>query len=236
MKKIALITGTSKGIGKAVAELLLKNNYLVFGYSRTNTLLHPNFTFNRVDLSNLEEIQKLVLPKITNKTNVLLINNAATIGSILPLNLKSENDIIKEFCLNSIAPTIIINKFLKNYTDHNKILINIGSGAANKAIASWSIYCATKASLDRITEVIAKENHKNLKLYSIHPGVVNTDMQKMIRSSKHKNFPLLNKFTNYYTKNKLETTRVVALKLLFIIENTTKFTQNIISIRDIYIK
>ena len=44
-QKVGLITGTGGGIGKATAELLLKKDYLVFGYSRTNKINHPNFTF-----------------------------------------------------------------------------------------------------------------------------------------------------------------------------------------------
>ena len=52
MQKVALITGTSSGIGKALAELLLSKSYLVFGYSRTNKLTHKHYTFKHVDLSN----------------------------------------------------------------------------------------------------------------------------------------------------------------------------------------
>ena len=60
MQKIALITGSSKGIGKGLTELLLKNNFKVFGYSRTNKIKDPNFIFSQIDLSNIEKVQKII--------------------------------------------------------------------------------------------------------------------------------------------------------------------------------
>ena len=73
MQKAVFITGTSKGIGKAIAELLLGNNYLVFGFSRNNNIKHQNFTFIKIDLSNLDQVQKLQLPKIKAEEIILLI-------------------------------------------------------------------------------------------------------------------------------------------------------------------
>ena len=212
MQKVALITGTGKGIGKAIAKILLEQDYLVFGYSRSNNISHPNFTFHKIDLSNLDEVQKIELPKI-NCNNVLLINNAGTIGSIVPFNLKTENDIIAEYNLNIISPTLLSKRFLNSYKNEKKLLINISSGAANKAIVSWSTYCASKSALDRLTEVIAEEKHKNLTVFSVHPGVVDTNMQAEIRNSDPKNFPLLSKFTDYYIQNELFSTKSVAIKL-----------------------
>ena len=89
MQKAAFITGPSKGIGKAIAELLLANNYLVFGFSRNNNIKHKNFTFIKIDLSNLDQVQKLQLPKVQSE-EIILVNNAATIGEINPLHLKAE--------------------------------------------------------------------------------------------------------------------------------------------------
>jgi len=235
VQKLALITGTGGGIGKSLAKLLLNNNYKVVGYSRTNQITHTNFSFIKIDLSNLAETEKLVFPK-ANKSNVLLVNNAATIGTIIPFNKKTTKDIINEYRLNLISPTLLCNKFINTYKKNSKLLINIGSGAANNPIPSWSTYCAAKAGLDMFTQVAVEENHENLTIFSISPGVVDTNMQKMIREADPNLFPLLSKFTSYYNNNELENTETVAKKLYYIIQHSTKFTKNSLSIRDVNIK
>ena len=235
VQKTALITGTGSGIGKATAELLLKEGYIVFGYYRTNKINHPNFIFTSIDLSDLAQVNDLALP-IINADNVLIINNAATIGSIVPFDKKETRDIINEYNLNLVSPTILSRKFITSYTDQKKLLINIGSGAANSPIPSWSTYCTTKAALDMLTQVIDEENHKKLRVFSIHPGIVDTNMQKTIRGADKNLFPLLSKFTAYHSKKELETTTITAQKLYYIIRNYNEFTKNILSIRDVNLK
>ena len=181
----------------------------------------------------MDAVKQLQFPKESSQQDILLINNAATIGSIIPFDRKETNDIIHEYYLNLVAPTILCKKFITTYSEDKKLLINIGSGAGNSPIHSWSTYCTTKAAIDMLTGVIAEENHKNLTVFSVHPGVVDTNMQSEIRNSNPKNFPLLSKFTDYYVQDKLESTKIVAQKLFHIIQNSKKFKHNILLIRDV---
>ena len=233
MTKTAFITGSGKGIGKAISELLLLKGYQVFGYSRSNSINHTHFSFTSIDLTDLEKIKKLSLPKVSGE--VLLINNAGTIGEIKPLNLKSEVAIINEYNLNIIAPTLLCKKFLESFPIKVKLILNISSGAANKSIPSWNTYCSSKAALDRVSDVIAEENHSNLKIFSVHPGIVDTNMQTEVRNADPKLFPNLEQFTDYFRNNELENADIVAKKLFYIIENNTQFTENVLSIRDVSI-
>ena len=231
MQKVAFITGTGKGIGKAIAEILLDENYLVYGFSRSNTIEHQNFNFTQINLADLEQVLEITFPKLEDK-DVLLINNAATIGEIVPIDLKSELAIIEEYNLNIITPTLLCKKFIQSYNEKHKLIINLSSGAANKSIASWNTYCATKSALDRLTDVINKENHKNLRIFSVHPGIVNTNMQAEIRNSDPNLFPLHQNFVDYHTLNSLISAKSTALKLHQIIVKKNNLEEIILDLRD----
>tara|TARA_B100001758_G_scaffold247961_1_gene269275 strand:+ start:32954 stop:33661 length:708 start_codon:yes stop_codon:yes gene_type:complete len=232
LEKVAFITGTGKGIGKAIAETLLHEKYIVFGFSRTNSIEHKNFNFIKTNISNLEEVQNLTFPKLKSN-DLLLVNNAATIGEIVPIDIKSDFAIIEEYNLNIIAPALLCKKFIRSFQKANKLIINISSGAAIKSVPCWSTYCSAKSALDRFSEVIDAEKHKNLAIFSVHPGIVDTNMQTEIRDADPNLFPLLSKFTHYYKNNELETAVIIAQKIMYIIKNTTKFKQNVLSLRDV---
>lgn len=232
---VALITGTGRGIGCSFAKLLLNKKWIVYGFSRTNKIQHPNFYFNNINLEDVSSLTDVSFPKLKNNTKVLLVNNAAKIGSITSLEKKISNEIISEYNLNIISPTIICKEFLYKYKANPKTILNISSGAAKNSISGWSTYCSSKAALDMLTNVISSEKHVNLKVFSIYPGIVNTSMQNQIRNAKESDFPLIKKFIDYHTNNILESPEKIAEKLYYIVENKSSFTKNSLSLRDVNI-
>ena len=233
MSRVALITGSSKGIGLSLTKLLLEEKFYVYGYSRTNQLKNPNFHFHKTDLSDLNTLKNIALPDLDSAKEIFLINNAGEIGDIKKYGNKDLESIINEININLSAPTIICNKFIRKYNrlKSRLTIINISSGAALRPIKSWGTYCQSKAGIDMLTKIINEENEK-IKAYSIYPGVVNTEMQEKIRNTSVEHFPLKHKFVDYYKKNKLTNPETVASKIYYIMSNLSEFSTNLISLRD----
>ena len=237
MKTTALITGSSKGIGKELSLLLLEKGYTIFGYSRTNSIRHKNFHFNQIDLSSIQNLESINFHKLDEDEHVCLINNAGEIGEIDKFGNKKTNDIISEFNLNTVAPSILSNSFIRSYQDQSNhpIIINISSGAALRPIESWGTYCQSKAALDMLTKIINQE-HNSIKAYSIYPGVVDTEMQKKIRDTDIEKFALKDVFVEYFRNNELVDPKIISKKIYHILSNLDLFEDNMISLRDLSIK
>lgn len=232
-----IISGTGRGVGKALANIMLEKGYVVVGVSRQNHISHPNFSFIKTDLSNEKKLLSLNFPAFKNNNHTILVNNAGDIGEIKPLGKRKNNQIILEYMANIIAPTIILNKFLKQVNKTSKTqhtVINISSGAAFRAITSWSTYCASKSALKMLNSCV-NEEFSDVKSFSISPGIVDTDMQLKIRSADKETFSLVESFKDYHSNGDLETPDNVAKKILYVIENQDIFESNELILRDITI-
>jgi NAD(P)-dependent dehydrogenase (short-subunit alcohol dehydrogenase family) len=75
------------------------------------------------------------------------------------------------------------------------LLVNMSSGAATKPYEGWAVYCGSKAAVDMVTEVVAREERgAGLVALAVAPGVVDTDMQALIRSTPVEVFPGVERF------------------------------------------
>lgn len=220
------ITGTSSGIGKAIVEELIQiKNTKTVGFSRTNTISHPQFTHNLIDLTKTEDLNKLVFPKLKHNKRVVLINNAGSLGEIKHIGQQSKQNIFNTIQLNFTAAVILSNQFIAQYQDLDceKIIINISSGAATSPYDGWANYCSTKAAINMFTLVIDKEQKTKqfpIKCFAIAPGVVDTIMQDSIRASSSEQFSNIEKFVDLKNNNQLYQTKDVAKELIKMINNT----------------
>jgi benzil reductase ((S)-benzoin forming) len=241
-KRLFIITGSTKGIGKALVETLLNDKRnLVIGIARTELAMEePNYRFVQVDLSNTplsEEVVQKIFPE-GEFEKIVLVNNAGGIGQIGYLGELDVNAYHRLYQLNVLAPVFLMNEFVKRYKEglyQERIVINISSGAARKAIDGWSGYGSTKAALNLITQIAQEEANltgSGIRFFALAPGVVDTDMQTTIRESSKASFSSLSKFIDLKEKGELSSAKDTAQKINYLIDNAANFTEVVQDVRN----
>lgn len=232
------ITGSSKGLGKALTELLLTNEKnFVYGISRTNNISHQQFQHIQVDLADIGVVKQFEFPELKDAITITLINNAGIVGDIKYLGNLDCDKIISTYNLNLITPTLLINQFAKTYNNElSKLVINISSGAGRSPIDGWSTYCATKAGLDMLSLVFKEEitNKKlNINTLSLAPGIIDTGMQEEIRKADETSFSNIERFIEYKNNGDLADPTSTAKLIAKFISDKTLQEKTICSVRDI---
>jgi len=228
------ITGTSRGIGKALVERVLQeDNTKVFGFSRKQSIEHARYQHQEADLAATEALQKEVadfFPRLDDAERIVLINNAGTLGDVKYMGDLENQSFAHLFNLNVSAPAILMNQFIKTYreSEGEKFIINVSSGAGKYPVDGWSGYCASKAALDMLSQVAQMELDKRgqedkFKVYALAPGVVDTNMQGEIRATNKGNFSNLDKFLDYKKEGTLDDATHTAEKFMELIQNPSRF-------------
>jgi len=241
--KLALITGASKGIGKALATKYHNNGWKVITFSRTKGDLPSQIIQMPVDLTNtkdLESVFNAAFAEVDYRsiTHITLINNAGRLGKISPIEHIPLQDIAQSVELNVIAVMQLSHLFIKNLKESKsvKTIINISSGAAKNPYAGWSTYCASKAAIDMFTKTVAIEQqlvNNPVKIIGIRPGVVATDMQKQIRETLKSDFLSVDKFIDLHQSNQLSNPLDVADKIYHLDANNLLNSGEIVDLRNL---
>ncbi len=184
MNKVAVVTGTSSGIGKAITEVLLQNGYKVYGISReSGEVSSPNFVWIKADLLDLS-VYDLILKEIQEERIDLLINNA---GIVIKQNGFEFTEMAFEttFGTNFKAP-VLLTKALKNKLDKG-LVINISSVSDRLVGEEYGLYCASKAALNKYFETTALEE-KSIRFISILPSYVDTPLLRKLQEGREFNW------------------------------------------------
>lgn len=164
-----------------------------------------------VDVPSPGEIRRWLGPDVNE---VVFINNAFMDQPIGKFGSLKGDRLAEAVRVNIIAPMLLANAILAA-TDRPVKLINISSAASKRPVAGWAVYCSTKAATEMLFEVIAQEEHPNVTVHSINPGVIDTPMQERIRAS---DFPGRERFVAMKEKGELaspdDAARRIAAELL----------------------
>ena len=218
-----IITGHSRGLGSAIAEAALSSGAQVRGLSRnpSTTLANSNLQELSTDLSlgeNWQQATDFAFEGLDAFEEVTLIHNAGLLTPIGPVGSGASHESIQQAIqLNLGAVMAFTESFAQAYTSAKKRVLFISSGAGRSPRVSWSVYCATKAALDMYAQVFAKEQEEStspIKIASLAPGVVDTDMQGLIRQQTEEDMPGVSKFVDMKENGQLWSAEEAASRLM----------------------
>lgn len=238
----AILTGHTRGLGAAIAEELLARGIPLLAVGRRLDAVlaerYPGLLKQaKVDLSDTVALTAWLAEDelgafLGDTGSLVLINNAGTLGPVGPLATQGLADIGRAVSLNVTAPLAMSSALASRHQGELRIL-HVSSGAARNAFAGWSVYGATKAALDQHARAVALDGRRNLKICSMAPGVVDTDMQAEIRGASSERFPLLANFQALKQEGKLSTPQAAASKLVAYLIGEQFGTASIADLREI---
>ncbi len=184
MKKAALITGASSGIGAATAIEFARNGYFVFLMGRDKERLQEvalkcraGASLLSCDLTDTTALSKRLDEMLQSKIYAIevLVNNAGIYAQHSTEN-GSDELWLKQFEVNMLAPVRIVRQVLPYLRKHGHgSIVNISSTLGLKPTATTAAYSATKAALINWTQSLALElGPSNIRVNCICPGIVDT--------------------------------------------------------------
>ena len=218
--RTAVITGASRGIGAAIAEEAAEAGIRLGLCARGESPLAGR---EGVYAAQLDIRDEAAVDGFTESVAEafgpidLWINNAGILVPIAPVRETEVAEFREHVDINLTGAFIGTRSFVRHRRSQGGggVLINISSGAAWGAYEGWGAYCAGKAALERLTEVVAAEEASvGLRAHSVAPGVVDTDMQALIRSTPADRFPALDRFMEMKRDNSFNSAGYVARELL----------------------
>ncbi|WP_395377184.1 SDR family NAD(P)-dependent oxidoreductase [Marinicella sp. W31] len=214
--QLAIVTGGSKGLGEALCQLYIEKNWQVWELSRSG----KNDYSITCDFSDREKAATIVDDVFGDLATedwerVVLFNNVADLNPIGPLDTSTPESWFRHIDVNWASVVLSCGLFSKHFQQHkaNKYMAHISSGAARRDISGWSLYCASKAAMERFSGVMALEQAEQahpIRSIIINPGVMDTNMQQLIRQQSSDVFQDVAQFKQLHQQQQLADPQSVA--------------------------
>ncbi len=228
---LAIVTGTSSGIGAGLAKALLDEKWQVLGIARREVKFEsPAYTHLNADFSDLASLDDRVIPFLirhltqTKCQRIALVNNAATIGSLKGLDDIPSVDLLKVYAVNVITPGVLMGVVTKHVPSISWLrIVNVSSGAAHRGLPGLSDYAGSKAALRLTGMTLASEFEQSKRsrasILSYEPGIVDTEMQVKAREPV-KGFPSQDIFQGFHSSGYLQPVTAVLKDVLDFLSDT----------------
>lgn len=214
----AVLTGHSRGLGAAIAAELAAHGIPTLALARNKGAAAQGLLQVELDLSDTAALATWLAGDQLGKFAagagmVLLINNAGMLQPVGPIAKQAPDQVARAIALNVAAPLMLAAAVAALPAAERRVL-HVSSGAGRNAYPGWAVYCAGKAALDHHARAVALDAAPGLRVCSLAPGVIDTDMQAQIRASDLASFPLRERFEALKQEGQLEAPADCASKLL----------------------
>ena len=245
-----VVTGSSRGLGAALAQQLAAPGHTVLGIARrTNDSLAARggslegsleqWAGDLADPAPVAARLEAWLASFDGASfdSASLINNAGVLSRIGPIDETDSADLANAIRVGLEAPLLLTAAFLRatrQWTGQRRVL-NISSGLGRRPMAGSASYCAAKAGLDLFTRSTALDEAarpNGAKLVSLAPGVIDTEMQVQLRGSDPSGFPDRERFVGLKTGGQLVTAEDTAARVLAILHRGDFGAEPLADVRD----
>lgn len=210
--KYALVTGSTKGIGNAIADILVENGYVVLRNGRENKSEHSKYI--QADLSDIKGVERLVegVSNYTDKLDCIIFNVGTTCRkSFKEISYKEWQKVMDT---NVNIPFLLTQQFYDYMTENGNIIF-ISSAMSLKPHATSIPYGVSKAAVNMLAQSLVREfAPKKVRVNVVCPGFIDTEWQK------EKPEWLREKIVNKTAMNRFGTPQEVAKTCMSICENS----------------
>jgi NAD(P)-dependent dehydrogenase (short-subunit alcohol dehydrogenase family) len=182
--KRIVLTGVSRGLGRALVEGFAERGHIVFGCARSaakiedlNRQYGPTDRFDVVDVSRDDEVRAWAGQVLSGGAVDLLINCAATINRNAPLWRVPAEEFSRVIDVNVKGPANLIRHFVPTMVRQGRgVIVNFSSYWGRRGAAEVAPYCASKFAIEGLTQSLAEELPSGMAAVALNPGIIDTEM------------------------------------------------------------
>jgi benzil reductase ((S)-benzoin forming) len=228
--RLAFVSGTSSGIGEALAQELLGRGWSVVGAARRPVKFSDvRYSHVTVDLRDVAGASQLLDAALAGRLadpslrRLALVNNAAHIGLLGSMEQMDPTALLEVHAVNLALPVWLMGRFMRSGRPEIPLrIVNVSSGAAVRPFPGLGAYAMSKAALRMAGMSLAAEieagepdpaRRRDVTILSYEPGIVDTEMQATARAAPKALHPGVEAFRQFHAQGLLAPARAPALEI-----------------------